>query len=80
MEHVNADTDNKKPYIFLYGIGSMFPFMRTNVFLSNYEEFNSTSKYKIIVFYPGNSEGNSFSLFGHINDQHTYRAIKLINE
>lgn len=80
MDHVNADTANRKPYIFLHGFGSIFPFLRTNVFLSNYEEFNNSSKYKIIVFYPGSSEGNSFNLFGYINDQHTYRAIKLINE
>lgn len=80
MEHINEDSPNKKPYVFLYGIGSMFPFLRTNVFLSNYEEFNNTSKYKIIVFYPGYSVGNSFNLFGYINDQHTYRAIRLIND
>ena len=80
MEHVNAESTGKKPYVFLYGIGSMFPFLRTSVFLSGYEEFNETSKYKIIVFYPGESEENSFSLFGKINDRHTYRAILLIND
>ena len=80
MEHVNAEGENKKPYVFLYGMGSMFPYLRTNAFLTQYEEFNKTSKYKIIVFYPGNSVENSFSLFGSINDQHTYRAIKLIND
>lgn len=80
MEHINSDSENKKPYIFLHGIGSMYPFIRTSVFLSNFEEFNSTSKYKIIIFYPGVSVENSFSLFGCINDQHTYRAIKLIND
>ncbi|MGM9802982.1 MAG: BREX protein BrxB domain-containing protein, partial [Muribaculaceae bacterium] len=80
MEHVNAESTGKKPYVFLYGIGSMFPFLRTSVFLSGYEEFNETSNYKIIVFYPGESEGNSFSLFGKINDQHTYRAILLLND
>ena len=80
MEHINAESTGKKPYVFLYGIGSMFPFLRTSVFLSGYEEFNETSKYKIIVFYPGESEGNTFSLFGKINDRHTYRAILLIND
>lgn len=80
MEHVNAESSGKKPYIFLYGIGSMFPLLRTSVFLSNYEEFNKTGLYKIIIFYPGESEGNSFNLFGKINDQHTYRAILLLND
>lgn len=70
----------KKPYIFIYGIGKMFPYLRTNTFLTLYEPFNETDKYKIILFYPGEQEGNSFSLFSALHDDHTYRAILLVNE
>ena len=80
LEHINTDSINKKPYIFLTGFGAMFPFLRTSAFLTAFEKFNNTSKYKIIIFYPGVSEGNSFSLFGLLNDHSTYRAIKLIND
>ena len=48
--------------------------------LALYEDYNDTSKYKIIVFYPGHRENNSFRLFGTLPDNHTYRATLLINE
>ena len=72
--------DLSHPYVFVYGIGKMYPYMRSNEFLTAYEEFNDTSKYKIILFYPGHREGNSFVLFDTLHDQHSYRAILLVNE
>ena len=36
--------------------------------------------YRIILFYPGHQDGNSFSLFDTLEDAHTYRAILLINK
>lgn len=70
----------KHSYVFLYGIGSMFPYLRVNQFLALYEDYNETSKYKIIVFYPGQQDGNSFRLFNTLQDNHSYRAILLLNE
>lgn len=69
-----------KPYVFIYGIGKIFPYLRTNVFLTRYEKYNDTSRYKIILFYPGHREGNSFSLFDTLEDSHTYRATLLVNK
>ena len=80
MEHISIKDDKIRPYIFLYGIGSMFPYLRTNAFLTNYEKYNQSSNYKIIVFYPGVIEDNNYHLFGLLNDDHTYRATLLINE
>lgn len=70
----------KHPYVFVYGVGKMYPYLRTNQFLTSFEQFNDTSKYKIILFYPGHHEGNSFVLFDTLHDQHSYRAILLVNE
>ncbi len=67
-------------YVFVYGIGKMFPYLRTNVFLTKYEEYNDPNKYKIILFYPGEQKGNSFSLFHVLEDSHTYRATLLVNK
>ncbi len=78
--HITQDNGKKHPYIFLYGIGNMFPYMRTNAFLTRYEKYNETDKFKIIVFYPGVVEKNDYHLFGLLNDDHTYRATKLMNE
>lgn len=80
LEHVNIKDDLKRPYVFVYGIGSMYPYLRVNDFLARYEECNETNKYKILVFYPGHSEQNSFRLFNVLSDHHTYRATLLINE
>ena len=80
LDHINIKDQYKRPYVFLYGIGSMFPYMRVNEFLALYEDFNQTDKYKLIVFYPGHREDNSFRLFDMLPDNHTYRAALLINE
>ncbi len=80
MAHVNIKDDKKRPYIFVYGIGSMYPYIRVNELLTLYEQYNETWKYKIIVFYPGHRDNNSFKLFGLLPDHHTYRATLLINE
>ena len=79
-EHINSNNGYKHPYVFDNGIGKMFPYLRTNVFLTHYEKYNDTSRYKIILFYPGHQEGNSFSLFDTLEDAHTYRATLLVNQ
>lgn len=79
-EHINSCNGYRHPYVFIHGIGKMFPYLRTNVFLTRYEKYNDTSRYKIILFYPGHQEGNSFSLFDTLKDTHTYRATLLVNE
>ena len=79
-EYLRINDGLNKPYIFVYGIGKMFHYLRTNVFLTRYEKYNDTSRYKIILFYPGHQEGNSFSLFDTLEDAHTYRATLLVNK
>ena len=79
-EHMATNDGDNKPYVFIHGIGKMFPYMRTNVFLTRYEKYNDPSRYRIILFYPGHQEGNSFSLFDTLEDAHTYRAILLVNK
>ena len=80
LDHITIKDQYRRPYVFLYGIGSMFPYLRVNEFLALYEDYNETGKYKIIVFYPGHRDQNSFRLFGTLPDNHTYRATLLINE
>ena len=78
QEHLaEQQTGNAKPYVFVYGIGSMFPYLRAHVFLTCMEQFNQVNQYKIILFYPGESKGNSYSLFGRLDDMHAYRGTLL---
>ena len=77
-EHLmEQQTGNAKPYVFVYGIGSMFPYLRANVFLTCMEQFNQVNQYKMILFYPGESKGNSYSLFSQLEDMHAYRGTLL---
>ncbi len=70
-----GDTSHKRPYVFLHGIGAMFPYLRANEFLTSYEAVNNAFLYKVILFYPGTvSDTGQFSLFGILNDHHAYRA------
>ena len=80
IDHISIKDDYRRPYVFVHGVGSMYPYLRVNEFLALYEDYNDTSRYKIIVFYPGHRENNSFRLFGILPDNHTYRATLLINE
>ena len=80
LDHINTRDEYHRPYVFMYGVGSMFPYLRVNELLALYEDYNETDKYKIIVFYPGEQDQNTLKLFGSINDHHTYRAHRLINE
>jgi Domain of unknown function (DUF1788) len=80
LEHIHTNDGYKHPYVFVHGIGKIFPYLRCNVFLTRYEKFNKADLYKIILFYPGHQEGNSYSLFDCLHDDHTYRAILLVND
>lgn len=80
MSHISIKDQYRRPYVFMYGVGSMFPYLRVNELLAKYEDYNDTDRYKIIVFYPGHREQNSFRLFDTLSDHHTYRATLLINE
>lgn len=80
VSHVKIKDGYRRPYVFMYGVGSMFPYLRANELLAKYEDYNETGRYKVILFYPGHREQNTFRLFDTLNDQHTYRATLLINE
>lgn len=80
LEHISIEDEYKRPYVFFYGVGLMYPYLRVSQLLTIYEDYNDTSKYKILIFYPGHREGNSYRLFGELPDKNPYRAHILINE
>jgi hypothetical protein len=75
--HINEVSDLKKSYVFIYGFGQIFPYLRASKFMNLFEQY--IKGYKIILFYPGNADKN-YNLFKVLNDEHLYRAIKLINQ
>ena len=75
-EHQN-DTDYEVAYVFIKGFGNSYPYIRASRFMSNFEKH--IKGFKLIMFYPGVAKGY-YSLFGLLQDENLYRAIKLINE
>ena len=79
MRHLDAPSNGDpviRPYVFVYGFTAMYPYLRANEFLSRYEQLNRATRYKLILFYPGELRDgeNRYSLFGKLNEDHTYRA------
>ena len=62
--------------VFLTGIGKVYPFVRAHNVLNNLHQV--FDKVPVIMFYPGNWNGQSLSLFGTISDGNYYRAFPLI--
>lgn len=62
--------------LFLTGVGKVFPFVRSHNVLNNLHQV--LDKVPVVMFYPGQWNGQSLSLFGTINDGNYYRAFPLI--
>ncbi|GEO05552.1 hypothetical protein AAE02nite_32160 [Adhaeribacter aerolatus] len=77
QEHFSVSGDFEVGYVLVHGFGAIFPYLRASKFLNNFEKYIS-SRYKIILFYPGEAKEH-YNLFGLLNDENLYRAIKLLN-
>jgi len=75
-EHHN-NTEYEVAYVFIKGFGNAYPYIRASRFMNNFEKH--IKGFKLIMFYPGVIKGYC-SLFGLLQDENLYRAIKLINE
>lgn len=62
--------------VFLTGVGKVFPLVRSHNVLNNLHQV--LDKVPVVMFYPGQWNGQSLSLFGTINDGNYYRAFPLI--
>ena len=62
--------------LFLTGVGKAFPFMRSHRLLDvMQQEFPDIP---IVMFYPGEFNGQNLSLFGKFHDGNYYRAFNLL--
>lgn len=64
-----------KVYLFVYGFGSVYPYLRVSTFFKNLEQY--VRDYKLIVFYPGSVKNETYSLFNLTNDENIYRVNHL---
>ena len=75
VNHIIENTP-ENAVVFLTGIGKVYPFVRAhNILNSLHQVFD---RVPVVMFYPGNWNGQSLSLFGTISDGNYYRAFPLI--
>ena len=64
--------------VFLTGVGECWPFLRAHSVLNNLQTFISTIP--VILFYPGEYDGQCFHPFGlPVGKANYYRAFRLVN-
>lgn len=62
--------------IFLTGVGKVYPFMRSHIMLNSMQK--EFSDVPIVMFYPGEYNGQSLILFNKFHDANYYRAFNLL--
>jgi len=62
--------------LFLTGVGKVYPFMRSNKMLDSMQQV--FFDIPIVMFYPGEFNGQSLSLFDKFHDGNYYRAFNLL--
>jgi len=62
--------------LFLTGVGKVYPFMRSHKMLGSMQQV--FSDVPIVLFYPGEFNGQSLSLFNKFHDGNYYRAFNLL--
>ena len=63
--------------VFLTGIGAAFPLLRTHNLLNNLHPMMGNTP--VVLFYPGQYDGQSLRLFGVLTDKPYYRAFRLVD-
>lgn len=76
---VNYIKDNTpdKAIIFITGIGKCYPILRSHTVLNNLHQV--IDHVPVVMFFPGNYDGQELVLFGEIKDDNYYRAFKLVD-
>lgn len=67
----------KNSVIFLIGVGKCFPILRSHKILNNLHQF--IDDVPVVMFFPGEYDGQSLMLFSEIKDDNYYRAFKLVD-
>lgn len=67
----------EKAIIFITGIGKCYPILRSHTILNNLHQV--IDQVPVVMFFPGNYDGQELVLFGEIKDDNYYRAFKLVD-
>lgn len=73
VDAIEADSPD---VVLLTGVGSAFPIIRTHTLLNNLQA--TMGHTPLVVFYPGEFDGQGLRLFGRIDSSAYYRAFRLV--
>lgn len=76
INHIKENTPSNS-VIFITGIGKCYPILRSHTVLNNLHQV--IDHVPVVLFYPGNYDGQELVLFGEIKDDNYYRAFKLVD-
>ena len=76
VKHIQDNTP-KDAVVFLVGIGKCFPILRSHKILNNLHQ--AIDRVPVVLFYPGQYDGQELVLFSTIKDDNYYRAFKLVD-
>lgn len=63
--------------VFITGIGKCYPLLRSHTVLNNLHQV--IDSVPVVMFYPGEYDGQELVLFGELKDDNYYRAFKLVD-
>ena len=69
-------TPDQHDLVIVSGVGRAWPLVRAHTLLNNLQRVMGRTP--LIMFYPGQYDGQSLRLFGKIKSHHYYRAFKLV--
>jgi hypothetical protein len=73
-----ADRVKPNDIVFLTGIGKAFPIIRSHTVLNTLQK--RVDQVPVVMFFPGNYDGQELVLFGEIKDDNYYRAFQLVDK
>ena len=76
LDKMKYEPHKKGDVLFLTGVGKVYPFMRSHKMLDIMQQ--AFSDMPIVMFYPGEFNGQSLILFDRFHDGNYYRAFNLI--
>ena len=67
---------NEHDLVLVSGVGSVFPLLRSHTLLNNLHPV--MGKTPLVMFFPGQYDGQTLKIFGKLSDNNYYRAFKLV--
>ncbi len=76
VNKILEQSPKEKTVIFLTGVGKAYPFVRSHNILNNLHQV--LDYVPVVLFFPGEWNGQTLNLFGTIDDGNYYRAFPLV--